>query len=988
MLRWILTIVIAWFCLLVDAYGQEYLYKHYTVEDGLPSNTIYTVYRDSKGFLWITTDKGVARYNGIRFEKFTTFNGLSDNEVFGCREDYEGRLWFVTYNGELCYYKDDTFHNPKNTPFLRRPSKQPHAKLISLQNDGTLVIPFYNGGYFCCVEGNRNYVIDLTTLGWGPNVSFHAGKTGPSRFSILRDEAMYTVDAGPPSRVIDAQIRKKPWRYVDQFGCQGQEYLFGDTGIFTIDEKLIYPFRKDFQKRNTVHQAYKNQKYWFFATGNGLYVDGEEGKRELTNMLPGKDVSCITQGKNGEYWVSTLGDGIYLFPESFVATRVSANAYNGKVIYAKEEKGRLFFCGEKRDLNVFENGVARQIIKLEKPHARYDNVICYIDSGLNFYHLSTSRIVKVGDITGERMSVTQYPCDLLSVNVFKKVVKSGDKLYLQSSGNVLEVDTKFPRIGDSVRFRELGEYGTKPFCIAKNADEEVWFSTIDKVFKVVDGHAIQQKQFGDISFKQFDFIGDHLVGYTHNNQLLVCRYKERKPLIDTVFQDCVWENIYKLDDKHLLISTNGPYYTLTLNESPNGKPKILAIESKYLPLLTDKICIGKDNCYFFEGGSVVSVPKSELLKRSATPVVEFTTIRSAKRSCRIGNFVELPYSGSGSIAISFSTLSLDGKDVIYQYSISNDERNKWVNFRGDINLANQAFGRYTVKVKAKTMSSEWSDPVAFTLIIDRPFWAEWWFVGLCVCVTALLIFLVVRRRIQQTLRNREKEHENKVKYIKSEYKALNALMNPHFIFNALNNVQSLVNNDDKLNAIEYLAIFADLIRQNMHNISNEVIPLEKELELVENYLLLEKLRFEDQLSYTINVSDGVYIADITVPPLLIQPLVENSIKHGILPLKSRGIKGILQVNIYEQNETLYIEVRDNGIGIAKAKERKSLHKSFGLDNLKLRLEQLSIIQGKEISFSLSDEMDDNEVRWTVAMIAVPLESPEPAPRVARKMAKP
>ena len=82
---------------------------HYTVDEGLPSNTIYDIYRDSKGFLWFATDKGVANYNGLRFETFTTSDGLPDNEIFLFKEDYEGRLWLSTYNGELCYYKDGIF---------------------------------------------------------------------------------------------------------------------------------------------------------------------------------------------------------------------------------------------------------------------------------------------------------------------------------------------------------------------------------------------------------------------------------------------------------------------------------------------------------------------------------------------------------------------------------------------------------------------------------------------------------------------------------------------------------------------------------------------------------------------------------------------------------------------------------------------------------------------------------------------------------------
>ena len=102
--------------------AQSYPMHNYTVADGLPSNTVYCVYKDSKGLLWFGTDKGIARYNGIKFEKFSTADGLPDNEIFCFSEDKYNRLWMGTFNGSLCYYKDGIIHTGDNTPFLKLPS--------------------------------------------------------------------------------------------------------------------------------------------------------------------------------------------------------------------------------------------------------------------------------------------------------------------------------------------------------------------------------------------------------------------------------------------------------------------------------------------------------------------------------------------------------------------------------------------------------------------------------------------------------------------------------------------------------------------------------------------------------------------------------------------------------------------------------------------------------------------------------------------------
>ena len=86
------------------SFGQDYPMMHFTVEEGLPSNIVYSVYRDSKGYIWVATDKGIARFNGIKFEVFSTFNEMPDNEIFFFQEDRQGRLWLGTFNGELCFY--------------------------------------------------------------------------------------------------------------------------------------------------------------------------------------------------------------------------------------------------------------------------------------------------------------------------------------------------------------------------------------------------------------------------------------------------------------------------------------------------------------------------------------------------------------------------------------------------------------------------------------------------------------------------------------------------------------------------------------------------------------------------------------------------------------------------------------------------------------------------------------------------------------------
>jgi LytS/YehU family sensor histidine kinase len=169
--------------------------------------------------------------------------------------------------------------------------------------------------------------------------------------------------------------------------------------------------------------------------------------------------------------------------------------------------------------------------------------------------------------------------------------------------------------------------------------------------------------------------------------------------------------------------------------------------------------------------------------------------------------------------------------------------------------------------------------------------------------------------------------------------------------------------------------FADLIRQNMQNVSQERITLEKEIDLVRNYLALEQLRFGDKMNYSINIDEDVDPSDVMVPPLLIQPLVENSIKHGIFPLKSAT--GWLEVNISTGNNALVIEVKDNGIGIRQSQSSRTDKKieSHALENIRRRLDHLSVILNTKISFHFGEINDEtNGAGWTVATVVMPLDA--------------
>lgn len=192
-------------------------------------------------------------------------------------------------------------------------------------------------------------------------------------------------------------------------------------------------------------------------------------------------------------------------------------------------------------------------------------------------------------------------------------------------------------------------------------------------------------------------------------------------------------------------------------------------------------------------------------------------------------------------------------------------------------------------------------------------------------------------------------------------KSLRSQMNPHFIFNALNSVNSFIAQNDERTANRYLTEFSTLMRTVLDNSEEDFIPLSKEIEMLELYMKLEHSRFKDKFDYKINIDKELKISEYKIPTMLLQPYVENAVWHG---LRYKKAKGNLKVTIQQKNEdSITIEISDNGIGRKKSKELKTHNQqkqqSKGMDNIKKRVSILNEMYNDKVAVSISNLYADN-----------------------------
>lgn len=240
-------------------------------------------------------------------------------------------------------------------------------------------------------------------------------------------------------------------------------------------------------------------------------------------------------------------------------------------------------------------------------------------------------------------------------------------------------------------------------------------------------------------------------------------------------------------------------------------------------------------------------------------------------------------------------------------------------------------------------------------------------IGLILLLLFGIVFLIYNRnQLKKTLTLQKELAEY-------EQKALHLQMNPHFVFNCLGSISSFIVQNGTDSAIKYLAKFSKLMRLTLEYSKESLIPIDKEIESLQNYLELEQLRFNDKFNFTISKSKAIE-DDVVLPPLLLQPFVENAIIHGVIPKKD---KGEIIISFSIQNKSLFCVIQDNGIGINQSKINKEnsvlAHKSMAIDIIKKRLERIASSTTKRSSIKIEELNENNVVSGSKVILQLPLQ---------------
>jgi signal transduction histidine kinase len=312
------------------------------------------------------------------------------------------------------------------------------------------------------------------------------------------------------------------------------------------------------------------------------------------------------------------------------------------------------------------------------------------------------------------------------------------------------------------------------------------------------------------------------------------------------------------------------------------------------------------------------------------------------------------------IKISYNGISYrSNKKLIYKYMLIKEEDTlSSITSNREVEFLSLHHGKYLFLVTAKNSSGIWSEsPAAFSFIIQPAWWQTGWFRFLLLVSLGAGVLFFYRSKVKKLKR----EFETERRQASLQLTAMRAQMNPHFIFNVMNSIRNYMQNHDMKSAEKYLTSFSKLVRYTLDNSEVQEVTLEEELQALRNYAELEMQRFENGFEYHVTCEAGIDTKETMLLSMLLQPFVENSIKHGINQMEKGGK---ILIDIRKQNDSVFIAIEDNGVGIQEAKRRNESenesHISHGTELIFERIKAYNKVYNKNIKTRIINLTGDDD----------------------------
>ncbi|MEO5682116.1 MAG: histidine kinase [Chitinophagaceae bacterium] len=923
---------------LLNIFGQEYSFRRYTPADGLSADDVHAIMQDSYGFLWIGTGNGLSRFDGKTFKNYGYTEGLRDLTIIKIYEDSHHRLWAGTPQG-IAELKNGRFVHitPGNENFFVFSFSEAGGKGLKVFTDKGVY--YYNDTSWTKTDFPSNY-------GSGKCLGIAAAPDG--LYLNYEDGVYFKKNNGALDLLIKDTSEKNGFFCAQLSQMNGHIYAAIHSQFFELSAgkmRLLIDSLPVTHFFNFTVDA--GNICWITIAGKGLYrYQLQPGQRQAVSFYK---YDASTAGvpftdNQQNLWITSYVGLIKVMPKIFEAVTETVQqgatkrpnviaTHNNEVIISDASglhhvKNRQTFSLPKpvsyKDESSYQNDVVEGAAKDSRQFTwmitRSRKMLCW-DGGhlLDFSHLLVPRNTDyIRNITVNPVNNKVFICDdstLLcgnekSFEVFtdrtgKQFSKTTTVLFTRNGIGMVNVYLKgiyfITRQNEIIKAPpelDMIEKGSYTYFF-EDRDGWIWISNAGKGlvhFRIsetdytVKDLSILTTESGLPSNKIVDmaFDADGNKWVSCSNGLVVL--KQHAPA------DNSWD-VYPIGKEQNLQMVNPP----TMAADNAG------------------------NVWLASMNGIVKVDTRKLMLKKITPVVVIEKVLLNMRETdwqqitdSSYGYLQLPVSprlhyAQNTLGFEFSGVSIYNADY-FEYSYQLQPLDKTWSMASSSNfiaLARLSAGNYVFKVKTRGRGTAWSEPAIFNFSISPPFWDSWLFRILLIALAAAIVISLYFNRIRKI--QRKAEIQNQLREL--EMKALKAQMNPHFIYNALNSIQSLIADEKRTEAINYIGTFSRLLRHVLEYTENNVISLEKELQTLRLYIQLESLRLNINLVHSISTADDMICENEKLPPLILQPFVENALWHGLS--RKEGEKK-LHIAVSQNNGYLVCVIEDNGIGRASA----------------------------------------------------------------------
>jgi anti-sigma regulatory factor (Ser/Thr protein kinase) len=946
-------------------------------------NHVYHAVEDHDGFLWFATETGVSRFDGTSFKNFTVEEGLPDNEILVLFVDSKNRVWMIPFNNEICFYSNGKIHNNKNDTVLSKMNFDDNIKIIHEDDQGNFYFVSPTRIYGLTKEGQ--FIIN-THLGDTYFFAYCIGKSGnrQSQAFIAEDSLptrLYDISTNQNKinlkLVSNSNIKFKGNKTAHSFiGTKFKVYTNRLTTSGT-EKNFIVEFADPQKKNDTIPipNGFNNisivgDSIFYFNTNNGVFGYSLNSRKFYSRYLPQENITSALQDHENNLWFTSLENGIYrLYSEGCINVKLSSKRYaENSIVYMTTINNKVYAGNETGDIFTIDAifpELKTTLIQSDSINNRLKKIVVFKN---DLYFLKDKKILQY--------NLQQNRVEEIARNTFGFSFKDFDMLADES---ILLACHQF-----SLKLTRNGEMKSKVLNVRTTAisstDSGYYAGSLQGLYfvKSLNNHIAIGDKFpslaGRITFlqkyKNKLWVGTGNAGVIcFDGSKIICQITQKEGLTGNLVRSL------HIEDDIVWVCTDRGLSKIDISNSTGKVVQRYTINDGLISNMINCVAVYKD--MLLVGTPLgLSIIQEDKISNNSSCKLQLLNIVSANSASYQTQSDIVFKPGDKNIRFEFVAISYKAEgDIRYYYKLNGLDKDWSITKENFLLYPSLPSGKYSLEIYAINKFGIRSSTLTIPFIIQERWFEKPWVIALLILTVIAISWLIISARVATIKKSQQAKTETAERMAMLEQQALKAQMNPHFIFNCLNSIQQYVIEKDVEGANRFITGFAALIRQTLDNSGKAFITVAEEESFLRTYLELEKSRFEDKFDYEITIAPEIRKDLVSMPPLLLQPYVENCIRHGIMHKKT-GI-GMVTIRFGVLEDYLVCEVIDNGIGREKAAEYKRnsfvTHQSKGTSLTGQRINLMNKKSQSDILLDISDIFDkDGNIAGTKVTVRVPL----------------